>query len=133
MDSNTFNRDIIDCPFCKAYKQKNIITNSDLSFAIFDKYPVNAGHVLIIPKRHCGDYFDLTQKEQLDCWKLINIVKEMLKSNYNPDGFNIGVNINECAGQTINHTHIHLIPRNIGDMTDPRGGIRHCVAGKGYY
>lgn len=122
-----------DCPFCSTEIKKRVIGENELMFAIYDIYPVSNGHVLVIPKRHCSSYFELSTEEQAAGWSLINEMQQKLKKEFNPDGFNIGVNIGEAAGQTVWHAHFHLIPRYSGDMENPRGGVRHCVAGKGYY
>lgn len=113
------------CPFCNLERQK--IIESKMSFAIYDGFPVNEGHTLIIPKRHTSNYFDLPLEEQIDCIELLNRVKKILQEKYNPDGFNVGINVNESAGQTIPHVHIHLIPRYIGDVEEPRGGVRGVI------
>ena len=104
-----------------------------MSFAIYDGFPVNEGHVLIIPKRHTANYFDLTADEQADCFKLLNNVKEKIKEKFNPDGFNVGININEVAGQTVPHVHVHLIPRYKGDVEEPNGGVRGVIPSKKIY
>ncbi len=122
-----------DCPFCHLDDNREIIIESDLAYAIYDKFPVNAGHVLIIPKRHCADLFELVPGEQYACWQLINEVKKIITDHFHPDGFNIGINIGESAGQTIFHVHIHLIPRYKGDVEDPRGGIRGAIPEKMRY
>jgi diadenosine tetraphosphate (Ap4A) HIT family hydrolase len=121
------------CPFCNLDPQRELIMESATAFAIFDKYPVNNGHALIISKRHCSDYFELTFKEQSACWFMLNSVKEIIRKKFNPDGFNIGINVDEAAGQTVSHVHLHLIPRYKGDVQDPRGGIRGVILeGKNY-
>ena len=119
------------CPFCNLEREK--ILESELSFAIYDGFPVNEGHALIIPKRHTANYFDLSLEEQKDCVELLNRVKGIVQEKYNPDGFNVGININEAAGQTVPHVHIHLIPRYVGDVEEPRGGVRGVVPGKRIY
>ena len=103
------------------------------AFAIEDKFPVSKGHTLIIPKRKTESYFDLKFHEQSACWFLLNLIKEDLIKNYNPSGFNIGININEVAGQTVPHCHIHLIPRYKGDVENPRGGVRGVIPNKKEY
>jgi diadenosine tetraphosphate (Ap4A) HIT family hydrolase len=122
-----------DCPFCNPDSEREIIVESATAYALFDKFPVNKGHALIIPKKHCANYFDLTFKEQSACWFILNAVKEIIQYKFNPDGFNIGVNINESAGQTIPHVHIHLIPRYGGDIENPKGGIRGVIPSKKDY
>lgn len=122
-----------DCPFCNPEKERELIVESATAYAIYDKYPVNTGHALIIPKRHCADYFDLTFKEQSACIFMLNTVKQIVQNKFNPDGFNVGININEHAGQTIPHVHIHLIPRYKGDVEQPRGGVRGVIPDKRDY
>ncbi len=124
----------IECPFCniKNYKDQ-IVCETELSISILDRYPVSEGHTLVIPKRHVKSYFDLTQDEVVDLWYMVNDVKEAFNYMYEPDGYNIGINIGEAAGQTIPHCHIHVIPRYNGDIEDPRGGIRGCIPEKMKY
>ena len=121
----------VNCIFCNP--QTEIITETEMAYAIFDKYPVSEGHILIIPKRHVGSYFDLSVQEHTDCSIIINKIKDMLKEKYKPDGYNIGVNIGKFAGQTIEHIHIHIIPRYKGDVINPVGGIRNVIPEKGNY
>jgi diadenosine tetraphosphate (Ap4A) HIT family hydrolase len=119
------------CPFCNLGRER--IFESELSFAIYDGFPVNEGHALIIPKRHTANYFDLTLEEQKDCIELLNRVKLIVQEKYNPVGFNVGININEPAGQTVPHVHIHLIPRYAGDVEEPKGGVRGVIPSKKNY
>nr|WP_018249044.1 HIT family protein [Orenia marismortui] len=116
----------MECIFCNT-EELEIILESQFSFAIFDKYPVNKGHLLIIPKRHFSSFFELSKEEMNDIYDLINQGKEKLDKLYSPDGYNIGVNVGETAGQTIMHLHIHIIPRYKGDIENPRGGIRKLM------
>lgn len=113
----------MSCIFCEYDKEKYIAEN-DLCFAIFDKFPVNEGHALIIPKRHFSNYFDATKEEITAIYDLSHEVKKIIDDKYSPDGYNVGVNVNYEGGQTIMHLHMHLIPRYKGDIEDPRGGIR---------
>ncbi|WP_416866902.1 MAG: HIT domain-containing protein [Imperialibacter sp.] len=121
------------CPFCQPASNLELIAESATAYAILDKYPVNPGHTLIIPKNHEPNYFDLSFKKQSACWFLINKVKEIITKIYNPDGFNIGININKPAGQTVFHAHIHLIPRFEHDVENPTGGVRGVIKGKTAY
>lgn len=123
----------ISCPFCQIDSDRFIVGESDLSFAIHDKFPVSKGHVLIIPKRHCENFFVLNINEQNDAFGLVNKMKKYLDLEFSPDGYNIGINIGAAAGQTINHVHIHIIPRYNGDMTDPKGGVRGVIPDKQKY
>ncbi len=122
-----------ECLFCKMDK-KRIIAESNLAYAIQDKYPVSNGHSLIIPKRHFPDYFEITQPELNAVNTLLSQIKQTLQSKDNSiSAFNIGINSGPDAGQTIFHTHIHLIPRRKNDVTQPIGGVRNIIPGKGDY
>lgn len=122
-----------NCPFCHPDNERELIVESATAYAIYDKFPVNNGHALVIPKKHCTDYFDLTFKEQSACVFMLNKVKQVISETYNPDGFNVGVNVSSAAGQTVPHVHIHLIPRYNGDVKNPRGGIRNIINSRGDY
>jgi len=121
------NRVNIDCPFCNPDSETELLLESATAYAIFDKFPVSNGHTLIIPKKHCSDYFELSFKEQSACWFMLNKAKEILTKEFSPDGFNVGININEVVGQSVPHVHIHLIPRFKGDVKEPRGGVRGVI------
>lgn len=123
----------LNCPFCNPEAERELIVESATAFAIYDKFPVNDGHALIIPKRHCADYFELTFREQSACMFMVNKVKEIIERRYSPDGFNIGINIGDKAGQTVPHVHLHLIPRFDGDVEDPSGGVRGVIQNKQKY
>ena len=105
-----------------------------MAYAIPDAYPVSPFHTLIVTKRHVAAFFALGQAEVNACTALINNQKNRIQAEDDSvDGFNIGMNSGASAGQTVDHCHIHLIPRRTGDVDDPRGGIRHTMPGKGYY
>lgn len=114
---------MIQCMFC-SLPETDILVENEMALAFFDKFPVNEGHVLIIPKRHLANIFDATMEEIINIWKLLSEVTEELNKRFQPDGFNIGVNVGAAAGQTVFHLHVHIIPRYHGDVRDPRGGIR---------
>ncbi|MEW5761799.1 MAG: HIT family protein [Bacillota bacterium] len=111
------------CIFC-SLPPENIILQNELAVAIYDKYPVNPGHVLVIPKRHFPTFFEATDAEVLAVYDLIRKARELLEAKFHPDGYNIGVNNGACAGQTVWHMHVHVIPRFVGDVDHPRGGVR---------
>ena len=123
----------LECPFCNPGKERELIVETATAYAIYDKFPVSKGHTLIIPKKHCDDYFELSFKEQSACWFIVNYIKKMLVKKYQPDGFNIGINVHAAAGQTVPHVHIHLIPRYSGDVDQPEGGVRGVIPGKKEY
>jgi len=114
---------MIPCPFCQINTSRILLAN-DLAVAIIDGYPVSPGHSLIIPRRHIASIFEATAAEQAELWEMVVKTRELLQAEHQPDGFNIGINDGEAAGQTVLHLHIHLIPRYAGDITDPRGGVR---------
>lgn len=109
-----------DSPWTDTFRQ-------DFHVAVFyDKYPCTPGHLLFVPQQNSkhvlrdafADAFDYgQQKVDLGEW----------------DGFNIGFNYGEAAGQTVSWPHIHLIPRRKGDVPDPVGGVRNTIPGKGNY
>jgi diadenosine tetraphosphate (Ap4A) HIT family hydrolase len=119
------------CLFCNP-KGKSIFEN-EIIIAIFDAYPVSPGHSLIITKRHVQSFFQISDIELFNLRLGINEAKRQLDNQFRPDGYNIGINDGEAAGQTIEHLHIHLIPRYKGDSPDPRGGIRWIFPDKAKY
>lgn len=124
---------ISDCPFCNPGSEREIILENEFAYSVYDNYPVSRGHSLVIIKRHCASYFALTAAEQASCWNLVNDLERILSVKFQPDGFNIGINVNDAAGQTIFHMHIHLIPRFKGDVQDPEGGVRGIIPGRRRY
>ena len=64
---------------------------------------------------------------------MLNKVKREIQKRYDPDGYNVGINIGEKAGQTVSHVHIHLIPRYSGDVENPKGGVRGVIPAKKLY
>ncbi len=121
-----------NCIFCNIPGEKILHTSKHFHL-IEDKYPVSNGHLLIISKEHRTNYFDLTKEELTDLDEMIMKSKNLIEKKFMPDGYNIGMNCGKPAGQTIFHFHCHIIPRYEGDMDNPAGGVRHCVAGKGHY
>jgi diadenosine tetraphosphate (Ap4A) HIT family hydrolase len=118
--------------FSEIPEERKIYT-SEYFFIIKDGYPVSPGHLLIISKHIKKDFFQLSIEEKNELPLIIDKAKELIEQEYIPDGFNIGMNCGEPAGQTVFHFHCHVIPRYKGDMKNPRGGIRHCLEGKGSY
>ena len=112
--------------------REKIFENS-IGFVIFDKYPVNKGHCLIVPHRVYSDYFESTKEELVGLNELLFLTKNYLQNNFNPSGFNIGVNCGRDSGQTVDHLHIHLIPRYPDDVEDPAGGVRGVIPEKQKY
>lgn len=121
------------CPFCGAEAERRSVARSALAFALRDAYPVTPGHTLIIPRRHVADFFALTAEEREACLSLLDKMKATLDREFSPDGYNVGINVGEAAGQTVPHVHIHLIPRYAGDVPDARGGVRGVIPEKQKY
>ncbi|MFW6016111.1 MAG: HIT family protein [bacterium] len=113
-----------NCPFCSIDKE-DIVFEEDYVLAIYDKYPVSTGHMLILPKFHDEKYFATCLRSIL--WAMVDRCKLYLDAKYSPDGYNVGINIGEAAGQTVEHMHIHLIPRYEGDVDNPAGGVRGVI------
>jgi len=101
--------------------------------ALWDGYPVSPGHALIVPRRHMPSLFDTTETEQSALLAMVNSTKAIIHERHRPDGYNIGVNVGAAAGQTVFHLHIHVIPRFVGDVDEPRGGVRHVIPAKANY
>lgn len=118
------------CIFCE---REDLIMENDLAWVKFDKYPVSPGHMLIISKRHISDFFSTTTEERQALSQLLDEAKLLLDREYQPDGYNIGINSGVYAGQSIMHLHIHLIPRYRGDLENPKGGVRGVIPKKQAY
>lgn len=116
-------------------EKDKIIAEDDCFMVVFDKYPVSPGHSLIIIKRPKARFIELTQEEQATLLKWIGWTARHLEKNLNPkpDGFNMGINDGEAAGQTVGQLHFHIIPRYHNDVPDPRGGIRWLFPNKAKY
>lgn len=102
-------------------------------FVIEDGYPVSPGHLLVISKELKPDFFMLSDAERLELPSAILLAKSWVEERHDPDGFNVGMNCGEAAGQTVMHFHCHVIPRYSGDMADPRGGVRGVIPEKQGY
>ena len=123
------------CFFCDIQTgstDKKILENKSF-FSRFDLFPVALGHAEIVLKRHAESFFDLTAEEVSDMHDLLVKMKCIIDEQFHPDGYTIGVNDGRAAGRTIDHLHIHLIPRYTGDVENPRGGVRNVIPGKGDY
>lgn len=109
------------------------IFESKYFWVLRDGFPVSEGHTLIVSKREVKDFFELRYYEQKELMLVIDQVKDQLERTFEPDGYNIGMNCGEAAGQTVMHFHCHCIPRYKGDCENPRGGVRHVIPSKGNY
>ena len=153
-----------NCFFCE-YELSESLYESKYFYVHLDEYPVNPGHLVIVPKKHVESIFDLTKVQwnalldviedskelvgESDLKRIYNEVKnktsERKKKKYcqdmidhgnaddDPQAFNIGINELIEAGQTVEHVHIHVIPRYSDDVKNSVGGIRNIFPGKGDY
>lgn len=121
------------CIFCNLSEDKEIIAENNLAIAFYDGFPVNPGHSLIVPKRHVANYFDLTAEECAAMQEILKIVQKKVEERFHPDGYNIGINVNAAGGQSVFHVHMHLIPRYLGDVDNPKGGVRGVIPSKQKY
>lgn len=119
-----------DCPFCQP---ADVLLENDLAYAIRDTHPASPGHLLILPRRHVADWFETTAPERAAIMALADAARARLDAEFHPDGYNLGINVGEAAGQTIFHVHLHLIPRYRGDVEKPRGGVRGVIPDKQNY
>ena len=120
------------CPFCTLPAER-IIDKNQHGIVIRDGFPISPGHTLVIPFRHIGSFFELESDEQTGLMALLNKAKNVLDQEFDPQGYNVGINDGAAAGQTVPHLHIHLIPRYHGDRADPRGGVRWIIPEKADY
>lgn len=111
---------------CELCREDMVLFGDKHCFVRFDNNSLSKGHVLVVPRRHVADFFEMTYEEKLSVISLLDQVKRWLDQEYRADGYNIGINIGTAAGQSRMHVHVHLIPRYVGDVADPSGGIR-CV------
>lgn len=124
------------CLFCQIADQErkaNIVGQFKHCYVIKDEYPVSNGHILIIPNHHTENWFTADEDVRFDMMKAMHFMKEQLDKEYQPHGYNIGANCGEVAGQSVMHLHLHLIPRYIGDMKNPKGGVRGVIPSKQRY
>ncbi|MFH9227292.1 HIT family protein [Streptomyces lydicus] len=117
------------CIFCQVHRPEvnQVMEENKTCYVRYDNFPAAAGHVEVVPKRHVESFFELTPRELKDAYALILTAQERLTEKHGPDGYTIGINEGRAAGRTVDHLHIHLIPRHFGDVPDPRGGIRRAV------
>ena len=122
-----------DAGFVSPFLAKPRLLESEIGFVIYDGFAVSEGHCLVVPHRVYANYFDSTEEEIIGLQALVVEAQELLREKFSPDGFNVGINCGEAAGQTVPHMHIHVIPRYRGDMDDPRGGVRGVIPSKQKY
>lgn len=115
---------------CELCAREQLVIENSLAYVRYDGNSLSRGHVLVVPKRHVANFFDLNPEEHGAIVALLCQAQALLQAEHAPDGYNIGVNVGKAGGQARMHVHVHLIPRYAGDVPDPRGGIRCVLAGK---
>ena len=120
------------CPFCNPPSDR-VFHETLTVVGLWDGFPVSPGHALLIPRRHVADWSELSADERLELTSGIEVARSSVCKLYKPDGFNVGMNLGEAAGQTVAHLHLHVIPRYLGDVEDPRGGVRWVVPERADY
>ena len=114
---------------CELCTPADLVAENRLAYARYDSNSLCDGHVIVVPKRHVADFFEMTVEEQAAVLALLNQARRIVQEKYSPDGYNIGANIGKAAGQARMHVHVHLVPRRAGDVKNPAGGVR-CVLRK---
>ena len=112
---------------CELCAPADVVLEDALAYARYEGNSLSKGHVVVVPRRHVADFFDMTAQEQRSVIDLLGRAHRMIRGKHSPDGFNIGANIGKAAGQNRMHVHVHLIPRYTGDVPDPSGGVRRVL------
>ena len=114
---------------CELCAPSSVLSENELAYVRPDNHSLSRGHVIAVPKRHVADFFQMTPQEQVAILELLREAHRLVGAEHSPDGYNIGVNVGQAAGQSRMHVHVHLIPRYLGDVPNPKGGVR-CVLAK---
>jgi ATP adenylyltransferase len=110
-----------ECIFCKMLgedrdRENFIVYRGQTAFVVMNLYPYNSGHLMIVPKRHVGQFGDLQEGELRELNGLLQTAIQALERTMHPHGFNLGMNLGRVAGAGIqDHLHYHLVPRWNGD------------------
>ena len=125
----------LEIPAFGVIEPDRILAIDDLFAVVSDKFPISPGHTIIIARREVVRFQELTgpEKARLVVW--LDWTQQHLNSALKPepDAFTFGLNDGLAAGQTMPQLHFHVIPRYVGDVPDPRGGIRHIIPSKACY
>lgn len=120
------------CPFCSVDHDR-IEYEATLVLGLWDGFPVTDGHALVVPRRHVTSWFHATPDEQAALMLGVDVMRSLVLARGPVDGFTIGINDGPAAGQTVPHLHVHVIPRRLGDVDDPRGGVRWVIPARARY
>jgi len=109
------------CVFCRVLEEddneKNLVVHrAPLNFVILNRFPYTSGHLMIVPYKHESSLLGLDQATSTEMMELAKLSQKALEAEYQPDGYNIGLNLGKCAGAGIAaHVHMHVVPRWTGD------------------
>lgn len=120
------------CPFCSPDGAR-IFLERPLVLGLWDRFPVTEHHALLVTRRHVATWFDASDDERVALMQAVDGAKAAIEARRPVDGVNVGFNAGAAAGQTVAHLHVHVIPRAVGDMEDPAGGVRHVIPSKAQY
>jgi diadenosine tetraphosphate (Ap4A) HIT family hydrolase len=115
---------------CELCRLDQVLFEAEDAYVRYDNNALSRGHVLVVPRRHVADFFEMTAAEKASVIELLDKAKALIAAEHKPDGYNIGVNVGRAGGQSRMHVHVHLIPRYTGDVADPSGGIRCVLANR---
>lgn len=107
-----------DCVICELIREGDefVVWKGRRSAIIVNRFPYNPGHVMLVPIRHVVMLHELSQDELFELAKLMSEVPRILKDVFEPDGFNIGINIGKASGASVEHLHLHIVPRYHDDL-----------------
>lgn len=120
-------------PFCARVTAGSFLQQNEVAVAFLDAFPVSEGHVLVVPRQHLARLEELDPGGWAGLFELVHRVSRELAGQLGVDGVNIGINSGGAAGQTVGHAHVHIIPRRLGDVPDPRGGVRNVIPSRAAY
>ena len=125
----------LELPVFGRIEPERVIAQDELFAIVRDKYPIAMGHTLIIPKRAIRRLRELTagERSRLMEWTVWVQARLMEHAETPVEDFNIGLNDGPAAGQTMPQFHLHVIPRRMGDVQDPRGGVRWVIPNRARY
>ncbi len=116
----------MSCPFCIP-KPWEVFYEGPLVLGLWNAYPVTPGHALLVTRRHVLDWFQATAEEQAELAAAAAVARACIEEKHRPDGYNLGLNCGEAAGQTVFHLHMHVLPRYHGARPASGGETDHLI------
>lgn len=109
----------MSCLFCKIIAKEipcEMVFENEYVCAFLDIGPVSEGHTLVVPKVHAENLSQGTEEESRELMAAVHMLAPKILKAIGADGYNLGMNHGECAGQEVMHTHLHIMPRKVGMM-----------------